>query len=292
MSSGGHAGEDSTAAPAVLAAPPPAAPRPPSSPHSPTSPRPPPTPNRPDAFVHQPTRLPRSGRRTSTASLAKAAAKEAHIQAVCEAKGIGDDELARLRSNFARFDVDDSQTLDASELKALMQQLTGRSYTDSEIDVTLQAVNPGQDSASIDFLAFVDWWSIQTVCAEKGISSKVLAALRANFAKYDVDGSNSLDVAEFAALLADMGGQYSEEEVAAILEQVDADSSGLVDFVEFLEWWASMDDDDGAESHEAVQEKHVVVTREVFESKLQARTDFASFEEFAAAVGEAGGPQA
>ena len=285
---GSFAGEDSIAAPA----PPPAAPRPPSSPHSPTSPRPPPTPNRPDAFVHQPTRLPRSGRRTSTASLAKAAAKEAHIQAVCEAKGISDDELARLRSNFARFDVDDSQTLDASELKALMQQLTGRSYTDSEIDVTLQAVNPGQDSASIDFLAFVDWWSIQTVCAEKNISSKVLAALRANFAKYDVDGSNSLDVAEFAALLADMGGQYSEEEVAAILEQVDADSSGLVDFVEFLEWWASMDDDDGAESHEAVQEKHVVVTREVFESKLQARTDFASFEEFAAAVGEAGGPQA
>ena len=53
-----------------------------------------------------------------------------------------------------------------------------------------------------------------------------------------------------------------------------------------------MDDDDGAESHEAVQEKHVVVTREVFESKLQARTDFASFEEFAAAVGEAGGPRA
>ena len=120
--------------------------------------------------------------------------------------------------------MDDSQTLDASELKALMQQLTGRSYTDSEIDVTLQAVNPGQDSASIDFLAFVDWWSIQTVCAEKNISSKVLAALRANFAKYDVDGSNSLDVAEFAALLADMGGQYSEEEVAAILEQVDCDS--------------------------------------------------------------------
>ena len=35
-----------------------------------------------------------SGRRTSTASLAKAAAKEAHIQAVCEAKGISDDELA------------------------------------------------------------------------------------------------------------------------------------------------------------------------------------------------------
>ena len=86
-----------------------------------------------------------------------------------------------------------------------------------------------------------------------------------------------------------MGGEYSEEEVAAILKQVDADGSGLVDFVEFLDWWASMDDEDGpAESLEAIheeREEHVVVTRGVFESTLKAHTDFASFEEFAAAVG-------
>ena len=57
----------------------------------------------------------------------------------------------------------------------------------------------------------------------------------------------SLEASELANLLAKMGQEYSDDEVALILKQIDQDSSGTVEFVEFLRWWTGNSDPPDAE---------------------------------------------
>ena len=78
--------------------------------------------------------------------------------------------------------------------------------------------------------------------AELGVGAAELAAVQQKFAAFDADGSGAIDVDELALLLAEMGGAYSPAEVRLILAQIDADKSGVIEFVEFLRWWAGGSD--------------------------------------------------
>lgn len=79
-----------------------------------------------------------------------------------------------------------------------------------------------------------DWGK---VCADFEINDKEFKALKRRFDSYDADASGTLDASELGNLLAKMGQEYSDAEVALILKQIDSDASGTVEFVEFLRWW-------------------------------------------------------
>ena len=66
------------------------------------------------------------------------------------------------------------------------------------------------------------------------------------FDTFDVDGSGFIDRAELSKLLGDMGGSYSDAEIALIFEHVDSDNSGQINFLEFLKWWAARPGSDDA----------------------------------------------
>ena len=91
-------------------------------------------------------------------------------------------------------------------------------------------------------MAAFDAPDIAAACAELGVGAAELAAVRQKFAAFDADGSGAIDVDELALLLAEMGGAYSPAEVRLILAQIDADKSGVIEFVEFLRWWAGGSD--------------------------------------------------
>ena len=92
------------------------------------------------------------------------------------------------------------------------------------------------------------------VCEEGGVDDAELAKLRGTFSKFDADGSGAIDATELMVLLEDMGGDYSPEEVMLVLDAVDTDDSGVIDFVEFVHWWAG-GKDDGGEVSALIKEK-------------------------------------
>lgn len=54
---------------------------------------------------------------------------------------------------------------------------------------------------------------------------------------YDVDNNGTMDANELKALLEDMGQSYTEAEVAILMNELDLNSDGVLDFEEFWKWW-------------------------------------------------------
>ena len=61
------------------------------------------------------------------------------------------------RNTFARFDVDASNSIDASEFKELIESL-GASFTDDEIDDVISLLDTDRNG-TIDMDEFLAWWT-------------------------------------------------------------------------------------------------------------------------------------
>ena len=64
-------------------------------------------------------------------------------------------------------------------------------------------------------------------------------ALERLFNLIDVDASGFLDSAEIGDLMDRLGQKVDESELASIMEDIDEDGAGEVDFLEFKAWWES-----------------------------------------------------
>jgi hypothetical protein len=71
------------------------------------------------------------------------------------------------------------------------------------------------------------------VLAEKVLKEQVAAA----FAKFDKDGSGSLDRQEIIDVCMAVGKNFSDAEIADMLTDLDKDNSGAIEYAEFETWW-------------------------------------------------------
>ncbi len=65
-----------------------------------------------------------------------------------------------------------------------------------------------------------------------------IAELREIYSHYDANDDGVMQIREFAALLDALDADLTEEQVAAGMAALDADGNGLIDFDEFVAWWA------------------------------------------------------
>ena len=61
---------------------------------------------------------------------------------------------------------------------------------------------------------------------------------RTLFSRFDADDSREIDAAELQRLLASLGKEMSDAEVAETLTLLDTDGNGAVSYDEFMVWWA------------------------------------------------------
>lgn len=96
------------------------------------------------------------------------------------------------------------------------------------------------------FLLVTGLWLLQQTLLAVNLCSKTphpdreeLEELRKKFFLYDSFLSNEISVADFQLLLEDLGADYEEEEMEVILQSLDEDQMGLIEFPTFLQWWAA-----------------------------------------------------
>lgn len=71
------------------------------------------------------------------------------------------------------------------------------------------------------------------------ISDEDMDELREAFEHFDKDGNGTIDAAEFASLLENLGAGMSDSEVATGLRALDDDGNGTIEFEEFVAWWTN-----------------------------------------------------
>lgn len=78
--------------------------------------------------------------------------------------------------------------------------------------------------------------------------------MRQLFGYCDKDGSGSIDKEELGSVMHELGKDLSEEELSALMEQLDVDGNGDIDFDEFLEgmgkWFLAPSGDNKQEEEE------------------------------------------
>jgi len=74
--------------------------------------------------------------------------------------------------------------------------------------------------------------------AEEKLSEQQIADAREAFDNYDADGSGAIDSAELSQLMKLLGEQPSPEELERVIQEVDDDKNGVIDFTEFLSLYA------------------------------------------------------
>ena len=65
-----------------------------------------------------------------------------------------------------------------------------------------------------------------------------IAEIREIFGHFDKDGNGVMDASEFAKLLEALGAEMTADEIDAGLRALDDNRNGIIDFDEFVAWWA------------------------------------------------------
>lgn len=74
--------------------------------------------------------------------------------------------------------------------------------------------------------------------ADTSLSDDEIEEIREIFSHFDADGNGVIEQDEFGALLRALDDTIGEDEIRAGLKALDGNRNGVIDFDEFLDWWA------------------------------------------------------
>lgn len=73
--------------------------------------------------------------------------------------------------------------------------------------------------------------------AKYGLTEQQALGIAAKFARFDANDDGCLELSEIEALFQQMGTGFTEEEAKAALGVLDMNSTGVIDFEEFVKWY-------------------------------------------------------
>ncbi|XP_043222966.1 calmodulin-2/4-like [Amphibalanus amphitrite] len=145
-----------------------------------------------------------------------------------------------LRYQFDLIDRDHNGSISGHELTEVMRQL-GHNVTDAEIVDIMAAVDLDGDGN----LTFDEFVTVISKTSRDGERTREEAdnAMREAFKVFDKNGRGFIGVSDLRAVLHCLGERLTDEEIEDIIEEVDMDGDGRIDFIEFVR--AVTDDGEG-----------------------------------------------
>lgn len=141
------------------------------------------------------------------------------------------DQLKVLKDAFDAFDTEKTGHIPL-EVVGTILELLGHALTEEE----LQDVCEDYDVDESDMLEFDEFVQLASNYVEPEEDYDALRKeLREVFMMYDKDGKGFIPLDSFKQILRELDGAVPEEELDDIIDEIDADGSGTVDFEEFME---------------------------------------------------------
>ncbi|KAJ3123441.1 calmodulin-like 3 [Physocladia obscura] len=137
-----------------------------------------------------------------------------------------DQEISDFRQAFTMFDKDGDNHITPAELALVMRQF-GLDATDGEVHDLVAEIDVDGNGA-IEFDEFID------LMARKMREVDSEEELRSAFKVFDEDGNGFISAQELRHVMASMGENLSDGDIAAMLNDYDVNGDGQIDYNEFL----------------------------------------------------------
>uniref|UniRef100_A0A3B1JB19 Troponin C, skeletal muscle n=1 Tax=Astyanax mexicanus TaxID=7994 RepID=A0A3B1JB19_ASTMX len=118
--------------------------------------------------------------------------------------------------------------------------------------------------------------------ARSYLSEEMLAEFKAAFDMFDTDGGGDISTNELGTVMRMLGQNPTREELAEIIEEVDEDGSGSIDFEEFLVMMVRLLKEDQA----GKSEEELAECFRVFDKNADGYIDREEFAEIIRSTGE------
>merc|ERR1712098_948661 len=153
------------------------------------------------------------------------------FEEINDATGLATDEIKCLKVCFDLFDVKKQEFLSADDLGEIMRAM-GFRPTEEELKDLLQEIDE-DGSGEIEFGEFCQLCA--TFLVEDPDMETMKRELKDAFRIYDKEGNGFITTETLRGLISELLAPLTEEELELILEELDEDGSGSMDFDEFCE---------------------------------------------------------
>ena len=142
---------------------------------------------------------------------------------------------SELQDKFLLFDVDGDQVINRKELGAVM-----RSFGENPTEEDLNALMKELDTDGSDVLEFKEFLQLMEktdrldVMLKRKLTEKQQDEIKQKFMEFDDDHDGAIDMRELRNVIQSFGQTPTDEELQALLDELDADKTNLLEFPEFL----------------------------------------------------------
>ncbi|XP_060924574.1 uncharacterized protein LOC132998844 [Limanda limanda] len=142
-----------------------------------------------------------------------------------------------IREAFRVFDKDGNGYICASDLRQVMTNL-GEKLTDEEVDEMIREADADGDG-QVNFAEFVQMMnaistSTQPIDMADQLTEEQIAEFKEAFSLFDKDGDGTITTKELGTVMRSLGQNPTEAELLDMINDVDAEGNGTIDFQEFL----------------------------------------------------------
>ncbi|CAH1717540.1 unnamed protein product [Chironomus riparius] len=140
-----------------------------------------------------------------------------------------DEHVQLLRRAFTMFDSNKSGKIEREKVRLILNTL-GYTYDDSELDRLLSA----EDTEGKGTLTFDEFCRVAVHFSEED-DEALQKELKEAFRLYDKEGNGYIPISSLREILAALDDQLTGDQLNEMIAEIDTDSSGTVDFDEFME---------------------------------------------------------
>ncbi|EDW99491.2 TpnC4, isoform B [Drosophila yakuba] len=141
------------------------------------------------------------------------------------------EQLRILRNAFKAFDHDGAGWIEHADVSSILEIL-GQKLEPPAVKALIKEVDKGT-TGKLDFSQFCKL-AARFIEVEEDVGA-LQNELKEAFRVYDKEGKGYLTVATLRGILHELDDKISNQDLDSIIEEIDADGSGTVDFDEFMQ---------------------------------------------------------
>ena len=143
--------------------------------------------------------------------------------------------MSEIKEAFSKIDEDGNGAISTSKLSSLMQAM-GENLTSTEIKIMLKLCDI-TECDEITFTAFCTMWVnyyLEEYSSEEKGREMTIDEIKAFFSAFDENGDGFISRKELQLGMKGLGEMVNSLEINSIIEEVDVDGDGRVNFKEFI----------------------------------------------------------